>query len=164
VGLDSDGSQVSAGLGFSRAGLSLSAGLDLAVERLDQPALTFSFQWKPAGSKITRLDSQLREFASRGEALAIAEAEKKFRGLVQDYERRREELLWQTRIYDEEAELYRINAEEQQRWLERGLIREMDYQDAETKYRMALNRVQSVRVDRRLYNLELAGHFREAGQ
>ncbi|GHU63370.1 hypothetical protein FACS189445_6620 [Spirochaetia bacterium] len=161
VGLDSNGSHVSAGLGFSRGGLSLSAGVSLPVEHMNEPALTFRFQWKPSGSKVLRLDSQLREFSSREELLAIGEAEKKFRTLVIDYERRREELLWQQGSYDEEAELYRINAEEQKRWLDRGIIRESDYQDAETNYRMALNRVLAARIDRRLYNLELAGLFRD---
>jgi outer membrane protein TolC len=89
------------------------------------------------------------------------EAEKKFNTLVNDYERRREELLWQRETYEEEADLYRINADEQKLWFDRGIIRESDYMDAQTNYLMAQNRVHSARIDRKLYNLELAGLFRD---
>jgi hypothetical protein len=159
--LSSSGSSISTGLGFSRGGFSLSTGLSLPVEKMDEPSLTLRLQWKPSGSKISGLDSQLRSLSSREELLAILDAEKKFHTLAIDYDRRREELLWQQGAYEEEADLYRINAEEQKQWFDRGIIRESDYLDAQTNYLMALNRVLSARIDRRLYNLELAGLFKE---
>jgi hypothetical protein len=157
-------STASAGLEFSRGGLSLYTGVSLPLEQPDEPSVTLRFQWKPSGSRIAALDVQLRGLAAQGELQVIQEAEKKFSAQVIDYERRREDLLWQQENYEEEAELYRINAEEQKRWLDRGIVRESDYQDARTNYLMALNRLRSARIDRRLYNLELAGLFRTAGE
>jgi hypothetical protein len=161
---DAAGSRAIAGLDFSRGGLSLSAGVSVPLENPDGPSLTFRFQWKPSGSRIAGFDRQLRDIAGRGELLTIAEAEKQYRDLVIDYDQRREELLWQHETYAEEADLYRINAEEQQVWFDRGIIRESDYLDARTNYLMALNRVLSARIDRRIYNLELAGLFVAAVQ
>jgi outer membrane protein TolC len=154
----------SAGLGFTRGGLSLSAGVSLPLEQMDEPSLTLRLQWKPSGSRISKLEAQLRELAAQGELRVIQEAEKQFSGRVIDYERRREDLLWQQENYEEEADLYRINAEEQKLWFDRGIIRESDYQDAQTNYLMAINRLRSARIDRRLYNLELAGLFRTSGE
>jgi hypothetical protein len=155
-----DETHVSTGLRFSRGGLSLSAKVSLPIEKMDEPSVTLGFQWKPSGWKIAGLDSRLRSLAAREELLAIGEAEKKFRALAIDYERRREELLWQQGTYEEEADLYRINADEQKTWFDRGIIRESDYLDAETNYRMAQNRLLTARIDRKLYNLELAGLFK----
>ncbi|AEF84226.1 hypothetical protein TREPR_1426 [Treponema primitia ZAS-2] len=159
-----DETHVSTGLGLSRGGLSLSAKVSLPIEKMGEPAITLGFQWKPSGWKIAGLDSRLRSLAAREELLAIGEAEKKFGTLVSDYERRREELLWQQGTYEEEADLYRINADEQKTWFDRGVIRERDYQDAETNYRMAQNRLLTAGIDRKLYNLELAGLFKEKNE
>jgi hypothetical protein len=156
---DAAGSRATAGLDFSRGGLSLSAGVSVPLKNPNEPSLTFRFQWRPSGSKTAGIDRQLRDIAGQGELLTIAEAEKKYRDLVIDYDQRQEELLWQHQTYTDEAELYRINAEEQQLWFDRGIIRESDYLDARTNYLMALNRVLSARIDRRLYNLELTGLF-----
>jgi hypothetical protein len=156
---DAAGSRATAGLDFSRGGLSLSAGVSVPFEHPGEPSLTFMFQWKPSGSKTSKIDRQLRDIAARGEQLTITGAEKKYRDLVIDYEDKRGELLWQQETYAEEADLYRVNAEDQRRWLDQGIIKETDYLDARTNYLMALNRALSARIDRLLYNLELAGLF-----
>jgi hypothetical protein len=158
------GSRATAGLDFSRGGLSLSAGVSLPLENPNEPSLTFRFQWRPSGSKTAGFDKQLRDLAGQGELLTIAEAEKKYRDQVIDYDQRREELLWQRETYTEEADLYRTNAEDQRMWFDRGMIRESDYLDARTNYLMALNRALSARIVRRLYNLELTGLFVTNGE
>jgi outer membrane protein TolC len=70
-----------------------------------------------------------------------------------------EDLAWQEETYREEEELYRMNQEEQKHWFDEGIIRETDYLDARTNYLLAVNRVLSARIDRRLYNLELKALF-----
>jgi hypothetical protein len=152
-------SSVKAGLGFSGGGFSASAGVSVSPENPGSPSLTFRFQWKPGGARIFGLDRRLRELAARGEREAITDAEKKYRDLIVDYERRLGDLEWQKEAYREEEELYRVNEEEQKRWFEQGIIRETDYLNAQTEYLSAVNRVLSARIDRRLYNLELRALF-----
>jgi hypothetical protein len=154
-------SSLSAGLGFSSGGLSLSTGVSVPLERLDEPSLTFRFQWKPSGSRVSSIDKQLRELTAQGELHAIAEAEKKFRTVVTEYDRKRDELLWQQEAYDEELDLYRINEEEQRRWFDQGMISESNYLEARSNYLLALNRVLSAQIDRNVYNLDLKGLFVE---
>jgi outer membrane protein TolC len=69
------------------------------------------------------------------------------------------DLEWQEEAYREEEELYRVNQEEQKRWFDQGIIRETDYLNAQTEHLLAVNRVLSARIDRRLYNLELRALF-----
>jgi hypothetical protein len=159
AGTSAGNSSVRAGLGFSGGGLSASAGVSLPLKNPDQPALTFRFAWKPGGAKIFGLDKRLRELAARGEQEAVVEAEKKYRDLAVEYGRRVEDLEWQKETYQAEEELYRVNQEEQKRWFEQGIIRETDYLDAQTDHLLAVNRVLSARIDRRLYNLELKTLF-----
>ncbi|MDR2103512.1 MAG: hypothetical protein LBP42_05345 [Treponema sp.] len=155
----SAGSSLRAGLGFSGSAFTASAGVSVPLENPDQPSLTFRFLWKPGGGKIFGLDKRLRELAARREWEAVMEAEKKYRELAVEYERRLGNLEWQRGAYQEEEELYRVNAEEQKRWFDQGIIRETDYLDAQTDHLLAVNRVLSARIDRRLYNLELRALF-----
>jgi hypothetical protein len=159
AGVSAEGSSLKAGLGFSGSGFSASAGVSVPLENPDQPSLTFRFIWKPAGTKIFGLDKRLRDLAARREREAIMEAEKKYRELTAEYERRLGDLEWQREAYQEEEELYRMNETEQKSWLDRGIIRETDYLDAQTDHLLAVNRVLSARIDRRLYNLELKALF-----
>jgi hypothetical protein len=153
------GSAVSAGLSLTSPGLSLSTGIKIPLLHPGEPSITLQIQWKPWGIKGSGIDRRLRKLAAERELQIIAEAEKKYRDLLSEYDLKRENLLWQRETYGEEAELYRLNAEEQKLWLDRGLIRETDYQDAQTNYLIALNRARSARLDRRLYNIELEGLF-----
>jgi hypothetical protein len=152
-------SSVRAGLGFSGGGFSASAGVSLSPEKPGSPSLSFRFQWKPGGAKVSGLDRQLRDLTARGEREAITDAEKKYRDLVVEYERRLGDIEWQEEAYREEEELYRVNQEEQKRWFDQGIIRETDYLNAQTEHLLAVNRVLSARIDRRLYNLELRALF-----
>ncbi|MDR1253224.1 MAG: hypothetical protein LBK62_13855 [Treponema sp.] len=152
-------SSVRAGLGFSGGGFSASAGVSLSPEKPGSPSLTFRFQWKPGGAKVSGLDRRLRDLAAREEREAITDAEKKYRDLIVEYERRLGDLEWQKGTYREEEELYRVNQEEQKRWFDQGIIRETDYLNAQTEHLLAVNRVLSARIDRRLYNLELKALF-----
>jgi hypothetical protein len=152
-------SSVKAGLGFSGGGFSASAGVSVSPENPGSPSLTFRFQWKPGGTRLFGLDRRLRDLAARGEREAITDAEKKYRDLIVEYERRLGDLEWQKEAYREEEELYRVNEEEQKHWFEEGIIRETDYLNAQTEHLLAVNRVFSARIDRRLYNLELRALF-----
>jgi hypothetical protein len=159
AGGTSGGSSVSAGLKLTSSGISLSTGVTIPLDRPREPSITLQFQVKPRGFKLFGLDRRLRTLAAERELQEIAEAEKKYRDLLTEYDRKREELLWRRGTYEEEAELYRLNAEEQGAWFDRGLIRESDYQDARTNYLLAQNRVRSARIERRLYNIDLRGLF-----
>jgi hypothetical protein len=159
--LGAGGSSLSAGLGFTGGGLSFSAGVSAPLERPDEPSLTLRFQWKPSGSRVSSIDKQLRELTAQAELHAITEAEKKFRTVVSEYDRKRGELLWQQEAYGEELDLYRINEEEQRRWFDQGMISESNYLEARTNYLLALNRLLSARIDRKIYNLDLQGLFVE---
>jgi hypothetical protein len=158
-GVSAAGSSIKAGLGFSGGGFSVAAGVSVSPENPEYTSLTFRFQWKPGGARIFGLERRLRALAAQGEREAIADAEKKYRDLIVEYERRLGDLEWQKETYREEEELYRVNEEEQKRWFEQGIIRETDYLNAQTEHLLAANRVFSARIDRRLYNLELRALF-----
>jgi hypothetical protein len=159
AGTSAGGSSVSAGLSLTSPGFTVSTGVQIPLLHPDEPSVSLQIQWKPWGFKTAGLDRRLRDLAAKRELQEIAEAEKKYRDLLAEYDRKREDLLWQGETYGEEAELYRLNAEEQKTWFDRGIIRETDYRDARTNYLLALNRVRSARIDRRLYNIDLRGLF-----
>jgi hypothetical protein len=158
-GASAEESSIRAGLGFSGGGFSASAGVSLSTENPDSPSLAFRFQWKPGSVKVSGLDRRLRDLAAREEQESITEAEKKYHDLIVEYERRLGDLEWQEGTYREEEELYRVNQEEQKRWFDQGIIRETDYLNAQTEHLLAVTRVLSARIDRRLYNLELRSLF-----
>jgi hypothetical protein len=158
-GASPEGSSVSAGISLAAPGLSLSTGVKIPLQHPDEPSLTLQVQWKPWGFKTFGLDRRLRNLAADRELQLIAEAEKKYRDLLTEYDLKRGDLLWQQETYEEEAELYRQNAEEQKGWFDRGLIREIDYRNAQTNYLLAQNRIRSARIDRRLYNIDVQGLF-----
>jgi hypothetical protein len=153
------GSSVNAGAGLSTGEISASAGVSVPLDRPGEPSLNLSLRWKPGGAKTAALDRRIRVLESRQEARAIGAAERKYRDFLKEYDRKKADLEWQRESYDEEAELYRINMEEQARWLNLGVIRERDYADARTNYLLAENRALAARVDRRLYNLEIRARF-----
>jgi hypothetical protein len=158
------GSSLNAGASLSAGGISASAGIAVPLAKPGEPSLSFSIRWNPGGGFLSRLDRQIRALAAQGELQTIAGAERQYRDLAAEYDRKKADLEWQKETYDEEAELYRINVEELELWLKRGVIRESDYANARTNYLLAVNRVQRARIDRRLYNLELRGRFLEAGK
>jgi hypothetical protein len=159
AGASPGGSSVSAGISLAGPGLSLSTGVKIPLLHPDEPSVTLQVQWKPWGSKTFGLDRRLRNLAADRELQVIAEAEKKYRDLLTEYDLKRGDLLWQQETYGEEAELYRLNAEEQKIWFDRGVIREIDYRNAQTNYQLAQNRIRSARIDRRLYNIDVRGLF-----
>ncbi|MDR2068804.1 MAG: hypothetical protein LBP71_02930 [Spirochaetaceae bacterium] len=159
AGTSPGGSSVSAGISLAGPGLSFSTGVKIPLLRPDEPSLSLQVQWKPWGIKTSGLDRRLRTLSADRELQVIAEAEKQYRDLLTEYDRKREDLLWQQETYGEEAELYRLNAEEQKIWFDRGLIRELDYRNAQTNYLIAQNRIRSARIDRRLYNIDVQGLF-----
>jgi hypothetical protein len=158
------GSALSAGAGISVGGITLSAGVSVPLEKPKEPSVTVAVQWKSAGFAVFAIDRRLRLLAAEAEQAAITDAEKKFRDLAADYGRRKADLEWQQETYGEEAELYRLNAEEQRAWFDRGIIRETDYLAARTNQLLAENRLLSARIDRRLYNLEVQSLFVPAGE
>jgi hypothetical protein len=153
------GSSVKAGADLSMGGITLSSGISVPLDKPNEPSLTVSLQWRPSGFKIFEIERRLRQLEAETEQDAIVTAEKKFKNLTADWDRRMADLEWQRINYEEEAELYRLNMEEQQNWLDRGLIRETDWLDARSTYLLAENRSLSARIDRRLYNLELQALF-----
>jgi hypothetical protein len=154
-----EGSSVTAGAGLTAGGITLSAGVSVPLGQPDEPTLTVSFQWRPSSFKVFKIDRMLRALAAEEEREAIGTAEKKLWDLTAEYDQRMADLEWQKGTYEEEAELYRINAEEQRAWFDQGIIKETDYLDAQTDYLLAENRSLSARIDRRLYNLELEALF-----
>jgi hypothetical protein len=165
TGIASAGSsRVSAGADLSAGGVSLGVGVSAPLEGTGDPALTLTLQWKPNGSKLSRIDDHLRDIHAAREQENIIAAEKKFRDLSAEYERKFADLEWQTETYTEEAELFRLGAEEQKLWFERGIIRETDYLDAQTEYLSALNRLLQAGIDRRLYNIEVKKLFVNSGE
>jgi hypothetical protein len=154
-----EGSSVTAGAGLTAGGITVSAGISVPLGRPDEPTLTVAFQWRPSSFKVFKIDRMSRALTAAEEREAINTAKKKFRNLIAEYDQRMADLEWQRSAYEEEAELYRINAEDQRAWLDRGIIKETDYLDARTDYLLAENRSLSARIDRRLYNLELESLF-----
>jgi hypothetical protein len=159
-----NGAAVSAGAGVSVGGITLSAGVRVPLEWPNKPSLTVAVQWKPTSFTIFDIDRRIRLLAAETERGAITDAEQKFRDLAADYGRRKADLEWRQENYGEEAELYRLNAEEQRTWFDRGIIRETDYRAALTNQLQAENRLLSARIDRRLYNLEVQSLFVPAGE
>jgi hypothetical protein len=164
VGSVPAGSSLNAGASLTLGGISASAGIAVPLAKPDEPSLSFSVRWNPTGGFFSRLDRQIRALEARRELLAISGAERQYRDLVAEYDRKKADLEWQKETYAEEAELYRLNVEELELWLKRGVIRESDYANARTNYLLAVNRVQRARIDRRLYNLELRGRFIGTGK
>jgi hypothetical protein len=156
-------SRVSAGADLNAGGISLGVGVSMPLEGSSDPALTLALQWKLNGFRLSRIDSRLRDIQAARERENIIAAEKKFRDLTAEYERKFADLEWQIGIYTEEAELFRLNAEEQKIWFDRGIIRETDYIDAQTEYLSALNRLLQSKIDRRLYNIEVKKLFVDDG-
>jgi hypothetical protein len=154
-----DGSSVTAGADLSVGGVTVSTGISVPLNKPNEPSLTVSLQWQPSGSRVFGIERRLRQIEAETEQEAIVTAEKKFKDLTADWDRRMADLEWQRTSYEEEAELYRLNMEEQQDWLDRGLIRETDWMDARSTYLLAENKTLSARIDRRLYNLELQALF-----
>jgi len=104
---------VTAGTGLTAGGITFSAGVSVPLGRPDEPTLTIAFQWRPSKFKVFDIDRRLRVLAAEQEKEAILTAEKKFRDLTAEYDRRMADLEWQRGTYEEEAELFRLNAEEQ---------------------------------------------------
>ncbi len=157
--LSHEGSAVNGGLGLNINESTLYAGVSVPLENPSEPTLTVAFSWRPWGSIISKLDKQLRSLEASRELENIAQAERTYRDLVIQFNRKKGNLEWQQSVYDEEAELYRQNAEEQKRWFDQGIIRQTDYLDAQTDYLLSLNRVLSASIERRLYNLEVKSLF-----
>jgi hypothetical protein len=155
-------SRLSAGASLAAGGVSLGVDLSLPLQK-SEPALTLSLEWKLNGFKLFRIDRRLGEIAAAREREDILAAEKKFRDLGTEYERKFADLEWRLETYREEAELFRLNAEEQKIWLDRGIIREIDYIDARTEYLAAMNRLLQAKIDRRLYNIEVEKLFVDGG-
>jgi outer membrane protein TolC len=152
------GSRISAGAGLAAGGVSLGVGVSLPLQR-PEPELTLSLEWKPSGFKLFKISRRLGEIEAAREREDILAAERKFRDLGAEYERKFTDLEWQLLTYEEEAELFRLNSEEQKTWLDRGIIREIDYIDARTEYLSAMNRLLQAKIDRRLYNIEVEKLF-----
>ncbi|QQO09469.1 TolC family protein [Breznakiella homolactica] len=152
-------SSVNAGLGFSVAGSSVTAGISVPVNGPFEPSLTFSVIWKPSSWTIANIERQIRDVTARKEREAISDALRNYSDHITEYGRKKRDLEWQKTVYDEEAELYRLNAEEMKTWFDRGIINETDYLDARTDYLLAVNRLLSAQIDRRLYNLEVQALF-----
>jgi hypothetical protein len=159
----SGGSRISAGADLAAGGISLGVGVSAPLERPGDPVLTLSLQWKLNGFKLFKIDRRLGDIQAARERENITAAERKFRDLVSEYERKFADLEWQLENYTEEAELFRLNAGEQKIWLDRGIVREIDYIDAQTEYLSALNRLLEARIDRRLYNIEVEKLFVKDG-
>jgi hypothetical protein len=152
------GSRISAGAGLSAGGVSLGVGVSLPLQK-PEPEMTLSLEWKINGFKLFNINRKLAEIEAAREREDILAAEKKFRDLGTEYERKFADLEWRLEAYAEEAELFRLNAEEQKIWLDRGIIREIDYIDARTEYLSATNRLLQAKIDRRLYNIEVEKLF-----
>ncbi|MDR1128864.1 MAG: hypothetical protein LBL20_06090 [Treponema sp.] len=152
------GSRISAGAGLSAGGVSLGVGVSLPLQK-PEPELTLSLEWKINGFKLFNINRRLAEIEAAREREDILAAEKKFRDLGTEYERKFADLEWRLEAYAEESELFRLNAEEQKIWLDRGIIREIDYIDARTEYLSATNRLLQAKIDRRLYNIEVEKLF-----
>jgi hypothetical protein len=159
----SGGSRISAGADLTAGGVSLGVGVSAPLEKPGDPVLTLSLQWKLNGFKLLKIDRRLADIQAARERENIAAAERKFRDIVSEYERKFADIEWQIEVYTEEAELFRLNAEEQKIWFDRGIIREIDYIDARTEYLSALNRLLEARIDRRLYNIEVEKLFVKDG-
>ena len=156
-------SRISAGADLSAGGVSLGVGVSAPLEKPGDPALTLSLQWKLNGFKLFKIDRRLADIQAARERENITAAEKKFLDLVSEYERKFADLEWQLETYTEEAELFRLNTEEQKLWFDRGIIREIDYIDARTEYLSAVNRLLEAKIDRRLYNIEVEKLFVKDG-
>jgi outer membrane protein TolC len=152
------GSRVNAGADLSAGGVSLGVGVSLPLQK-PEPAVTLSLEWKLNGFKLFKIDRRLGEIQAAQEQENIIAAEKKFRDISTEYERKFGDLEWRLETYTEEAELFRLNAVEQEIWLGRGIIREIDYIDARTEYLSAVNRLLQAKIDRRLYNIEVEKLF-----
>jgi hypothetical protein len=159
----SGGSRINAGADFTAGGVSLGVDVSAPLDRPGDPVLTLSLQWKLNGFKLVKIDRRLADIQAARERENIIAAEKKFRDLGAEYERKFADLEWRLETYTEEAELFRLNAEEQKIWLDRGIIREIDYIDARTEYLSAVNRLLEARIDRRLYNIEVEKLFVKDG-
>jgi hypothetical protein len=153
-------SSAKAGLDFgARGGLTASAGVEIPLEKPNEPALNLSFSWKLSSAAVSRIDGRLRDISERRELIAISEAERKFLDQSAEYSRKKADLEWQKEVYNEEAELFRVNSAEQKVWYDRGIIRESDYLNAQNDHHRSENRILSARIDRRLYNLEIETLF-----
>ncbi|MDR2051941.1 MAG: TolC family protein [Treponema sp.] len=159
----SGGSRINAGADLAAGGVSLGVDLSAPLDRPGDPVLTLSLQWKLNGFKLLKIDRRLADIQAARERENIIAAEKKFRDLVSEYERKFADLEWQLETYTEEAELFRLNAGEQKIWFDRGIVREIDYIDARTEYLSAVNRLLEAKIDRRLYNIEVEKLFVKDG-
>ena len=164
LGTASGGSRINAGADFAAGGVSLGVDVSAPLDRPGDPVLTLSLQWKLNGSKLIKIDRRLADIQAARERENIIAAEKKFRDLAAEYERKFADLEWQFETYTEEAELFRLNTEEQKIWFDRGIVREIDYIDARTEYLSAVNRLLEAKIDRRLYNIEVEKLFIKDGE
>jgi hypothetical protein len=160
----SRGSRINAGADFAIGGVSLGVDVSAPLDRPGDPVLALSLQWKLNGFKLEKIDRRLADIQAARERENIIAAEKKFRDLAAEYERKFADLEWQLETYTEEAELFRLNAGEQKVWFDRGIVREIDYIDARTEYLSALNRLLEAKIDRRLYNIEVEKLFVKDGE
>lgn len=156
---DADAADVSAGLGLSLPGLSLSLGLGCKADVLAGtagPMATLKASWKPAD----RADEALE---ARDWILAVSEAEEDERAAIEEaetalvaLERRRADLLAAAEDLAEDLSFATEQSRLYASWRERGAVSDADYAEVLAFEAEARARVLGAGYDALIWNLDLA--------
>lgn len=150
---------VSTGLSLKYNGLNLSAGVQLPVENIKNPAVSLSLSWSPSEKKLASISDQENALAVQQEILAIESSIDSFENTVSDKDKTREDLMWQMEKNIEQTAMYKDLADDMKAWYEKGVIALSDYNQAVTNYENALVQIKITQIDQLLYDIETASLF-----
>lgn len=122
-------------------------------------SVSFSLTWKPSTVRTQDLDDKSAELTSLQEELSIEQARSSYEDTVENYETKRDNLLWQLEEETDEVEMYKALADDMKNWYDQGYIAESEYKNAVTQYEDALAALQSTKIDFLTYNRDVQSLF-----
>lgn len=156
---------VKGGVSATYRGLTASANLSVPIGS-DQKtsSLTMSLTWKPSTQRTKDLDEQSAALTALQEELSIEQARSSYEDTVENYETKRDNLLWQLEEQTDEVEMYKALADDMKGWYDQGYISESEYKNSVTQYEDALAALNTTKIDFLTYNRDVEALFIQEGK
>lgn len=121
---------VDAGVSSKIGGIDANAGVNIPLDKKNNPALTFSVAISPNEWRLNSIVKKTENLDEQQELIAIENARKNFASKVVDYEKKLEDLQWTKKSDQETYGLYADLETNLAKWYNDGYVTESEYYSA----------------------------------